>query len=614
MVDEFPEDHPPQFVGHGSHYTFLLDFGPGVDTRAVVHKLLRTKLGIVAGSLDRNEPRFNGDLKASMHNQRKAQSLDDFITEMQKDTPSLLRLIQINPYIAIRVLLIFLRSKLPRIQRDASEVSTGWATDLSEMMKSVVTDTDQQIIDQTKLLGGRLDMERQLHSAAYRFADPYLRVSLQRMFFKSRSGGSTWDGAIEVSLMLHRTGVCVVTMSVDGAETLDFTQAQRLMLPTWVEFDSAEVSKSIADYNLGRYARLRSRKQWQNAEVAESQKWITLRRDDELGAPNLTYLFEIYLAAVCRAGGVDCPSWQSFSTLSLGPLTCGCDETNFEEVHSRSLVSLLRGTSVDVNYREDIYTSHLRNLLPIEDGTLYVSSGKAILIDHGSAEPSFMNSLRRSVVGIESALSQHGQLLQADRLTTDAVVRDRNLFDAQRVLTNGLLEYHRNVYSTDDIPVIVEALHDRMGTQKLYSRLHDRVSTMNTLVTSRYSRIQNRRSLLVSVSGLALVLILLMPRLSETLRAFVNAGGYPASAIQQVDEWTGGRGATTLVIYLSIASICVLALATVSVRWGYRRLFRRRRFGHSTKGRFEIRAVMEGDQPPDHIGINVSKPECRAPK
>ncbi|WP_139765658.1 hypothetical protein [Gordonia sp. i37] len=606
MVIYSGEDHLPSVVGHGAHYTFLVDFGPKTNARSVAHKLLVAGIGVAAGSMTSDELRVNRSLKKSISVEREMGTLSRFTSEIAKEHPSIRRAFMLKPLIIFRFLVRSLLTGWRKRPNSDTEVPSNWAEDMTVRFEKLSQGLAEEIINQTKMLGGRIDMERQLHTPAYTSADPYLRIALQPSYFDVTTPEGASDGAIEVSLMLHRTGICVVTLTVDSPKVLDFKQARQFVSPSWLEFESVQISQPIIDYLSGWFTRTRRRKRWRDAEEHSGTRWSSIHRDQVSYSISVTSVFETYMRAVCTAAKVSYLSWQSFTTLSLGRPTCGCDAENFSSNHARSLVALMTKTSTSVNFREDAYPALLKNRLPIEEQALWLSPTSAILIDFNSDAPQYMQDMHRSVIATESALCQHGQLGQIDSMTTNAILRDDDLFVAQRALTSGLLEYQRDVYSEIGLRQIVDAIHQELGTHILYSRLLDRVGVMQSLVTSLYSRNQNRRSLFISASGLVLILVLLLPRLAETLRSFVQAGGYPAALIQRIDGWTGGRGATTLILYTIVIVVSVAVFVALSVRWPIRR--GRGRFGYSTRGRFGIKVDLGRGNPPTDANSNEEPP------
>lgn len=101
----------------------------------------------------------------------------------------------------------------------------------------------------------------------------------------------------------------------------------------------------------------------------------------------------------------------------------------------------------------------------------------------------------RTVVSIESAILQYRQLEAIDHRTVNVSIRDRDLFAAQKQLATGLPEYGRNLISDMNAYEVVDGLSEKLKTAQIYSRLNVRVKVLESVVNTRYSRRQSRRSL-----------------------------------------------------------------------------------------------------------------------
>ncbi|MBJ7287589.1 hypothetical protein [Williamsia sp.] len=470
-------------------------------------------------------------------------------------------------------------------------------SDIKNLIDHIPDDMSRVVIDRMIMLGARLRPEEALHFPSYFRSEPYIRVSLQRCFFKSEVDEECHEGAIEVSLMLNHSGIGILTLSVDLAEELSFEMAQKAMSPKWLLLGDVSLSQPLVEAGLTWRQRRRGRFKWEESSRAEGVLWRTFAAADGQNGFFVSDVFKTYVDAVCGAVGQSLRhEWHVHPILSLGKPLCACSENEFTVTHRDHLTALVRRTASDGKYAPAVHDTALLNVLPTTDVALYISSATAILIDYEAESADFMRDMVHAVTPIESALSQHAQLRQIDILTNATQIRDRNLFTAQRLLTTGLTEYQRDIYANETMQLVVDAVLERRRTAQLYSRLLDRVRSLEALVTSNYSRTQNRRSLGLSIAGFCVVLLLLLPRIAEAYDAFGRMGRWPSNVVSDVNGFTGGREATILILYLLVAVSAVAALASISVRW--RRPRRRRRFGHSLEGKFSLELADGRANPP----------------
>ena len=101
----------------------------------------------------------------------------------------------------------------------------------------------------------------------------------------------------------------------------------------------------------------------------------------------------------------------------------------------------------------------------------------------------------QTVVPIESAILQYRQLEAIDHRTVNISILDRDLFAAQKQLATGLPECGRKLISDMNAYEVVDGQSEKLKTAQIYSRLNDRVKVLESVVNTRYSRKQSRRSL-----------------------------------------------------------------------------------------------------------------------
>lgn len=594
------EQHPLSVYGCGAHYSFVLDFGPELDIRRAARRLLARELAIVASIAGSEDLRVNSEIIKLVQFRDDTDRLVRFMAELNSEQPSWLKLFRIDPLHALRIALILLRSI--RVQRRSENrtpdaQSEDGLDDVTAQIKSIPDDMSRVVIDRMVMLGARLRPEEALHFPSYFRSEPYIRMSLQRCFFERTGSSKSEVSAIEVSLMLNRSGIGILTFSVDIDEKLSFEMAQEAMSPRWTHLRELTAAQPLIDANLSWRRRWRKPGEWDEAERAEGVLWRTEVLEDNETGYSLTDVFDMYINAVCGIIGRQLRNeWHVFPVLSLGKPLCECTSENFAASHRDHLTALVRRNAPDGKYSDSVYKKALDNVLPTVGTALYISSSTAVLIDYEADSANFIRDMTVAVSPIESALSQHEQLRQIDILTSETEIHEKNLFTAQRLLTTGLFEYQRDIYVDESMQLVVDAVLEHRRTAQLYSRLLDRVRSLEALVTSSYSRTQNRRALGLSFAGFGVVLLLLLPRIAEAYDAFGRMGRWPSDTVQDLNDLTGGREATILFAYLAVAILAVVSLGLISVRW--RRPRTRRAFGQSLNDRFALTLDNGREKPP----------------
>jgi len=228
----------------------------------------------------------------------------------------------------------------------------------------------------------------------------------------------------------------------------------------------------------------------------------------------------------------------------------------------------------------------LGNYLMIEDQELWISVGNAMYVSWGKDRPDFTEDLHQ-LIPIESAILQVRQLEQIDRITSDAVVRDKRLFSVQHLFAVGLQEYKRNLLQGPDAESVVEAVLEKHAAPDLYNRLMDRVKVLESIVTTRYSRMVARRSVAISAAGFIVVLMFLLPRISETITEFEKQNQWSRELTQSADALLHGRGNLVLAIYIGAIVIAAVILVKMSIRKRIKPV-PSRRFGYQLKQPIEV--------------------------
>ncbi|MGW1741320.1 hypothetical protein ACWCPQ_21245 [Nocardia sp. NPDC001965] len=458
-------------------------------------------------------------------------------------------------------------------------------------MQDSVSRMDKGLLDHHLHGALRVRIEQRTHYPRYFKGEPYIRLALNRVFFKDVLMAE--EDAIEASLMIHRSGICMLTFSTGVSEQLHPKEIAACLQSSerrleWAKISLPIITKYWASTGKVRISSRAIKKL--DLEKSENQRWVKVSSgaNSEGGDDPLTIktVFSAYLGAIeILAKRTSIHEWHCFTTMSLGKPLC-CEGRSAKVTHADALASLMMRAKYDLTIEGPAKESLLENHLKIADRELWLSAGNAIYLDWDGRHTDFVDDMN-ILIPIESALLQSRQLEQIDSITTDAVVRDRKLFEAQSILAIGLQEYRRNLLSGPDDGAIVKAILDKQDSHNLYSRLLDRVKTLESVVSSRYSRMQNRRSIAISVAGFLVVLFALLPRISETMEVFSKQGKWPAEFIAWIDDTFGSRPAASLTIYFTIVIGSLVVILALSFRW--RRISRRRgKFGKSSSRNYAI--------------------------
>jgi hypothetical protein len=388
----------------------------------------------------------------------------------------------------------------------------------ARQMLSESVDKIGNVIEDHHLLGAvRLRLEQQMYFPRYYLrSEPFIRLEMNKAYYTDTSHE---EEPLHISLMIHRSGICIMTFATPIARQFGLDEGYRYLQARMRILDQLHVSLPIIGRHdlLPRSLRFRSRT---DEEIRDGHKWTILNNNvDDAESPKLSILiaFYIYLRAVQKiAGRKISTEWRCNTTLFQGTPRCGCTGAEAKERHASQFAQLLVRARSRMPLTDEAREDLLRNYLMNSDQELWLTPGCAIHTFWERENIDYISDIE-TVIPIESAILQYRQLEAIDHRTIHVSIRDRDLFAAQKQLATGLPEYGRNLMTDINAPLVVEGLASRLRTSELYDRLNDRVKVLESVVNTRYTRKQSRRSLAIPFIGLIIAVLLLPPRIKELM-------------------------------------------------------------------------------------------------
>lgn len=566
LVKPARRPHDIAIRGRAVYYSYSFDLGPGLNIEKLADQLLLKNLGKSAASPISDEVRFSKSHIETEIILRDIQSIKTLQHALKSGDLSTLSTFRRYFWLSLKVASSGYFQKL-RSGNATEETSktTGEIEDLS-----VKLDKSQE---ELRLSQSRSEAwasirnlaERDRYAPRYFDKIPYIRVEMRQVPYTSFLVG---QDVIEVSLLLHTSGVCILTLASAVSTALDLKAMRNCMVSDLNRIDTVNIAAPIYNHYCSANGVQRSKS---NDLMREGVGWIALSTSD---TAQLTFhsVFEIYrdaIRSVFGSGGRN--DWSSYTMLSIGAPVCACEGKAAKDRHRHDLaLTALRATSA-VPLNADTVSELLANKLKVSDRELWVSAGSAIYANWAANEPDYREDLMQ-LIPIESAVRQIRQLQQVDRETSTATVRDKKLFASQGMLAVGLQEYRRNLLNGPDDENIINAILSSNSADTLYERLLDRVKILESIVSTRYSRMQTRRSIAITSSGFLVVVMFLMPRISESIRTFERQSKWSKDLVSLASDTLGGRGPLVLFIYFGALALTAFLLVAFSIRW--------RRSGH----------------------------------
>jgi hypothetical protein len=564
--------------GRGAFYSFSFDLGPDLDYVRLADQLLKKDMATVAGSPSRDGLRIGRRTSQMLKFHRAAERSANFFDTLYshpswkglwnaswKDT---VKVSFKSPRIicAIPPTSGFLsKFRTLRQEFDSEDVEHRVQEILNNV--NIMTENVQLIADafmhQLTLGAIRLRLAQQIYFPRYYLkTEPFIRLEMNRVYFTDEVYD---DEPIEISLMIHRSGVCIMTFATPIASEFDVNRGHDVMLGSARQFTRIMVSEPILSrqgaYTSGIRATFRP-----ESDIHEGLRWIVLDSTaNQSHYLSIESVFFPYLDAIENIVGKEIlGEWRCNTTLFQGTPRCGCDGAESKERHAVEFGQLMVRSRSPFPVKEEVRQELLTNHLITTHAELWLTAGNAIHTYWHRADIDYVDDLH-TVEAIEFAILQYRQLEAIDTRTVNIAVHDRDLAAAQSQLATNLPEYGRNLLTDQSAALVVDGLAEKLKTPQLYSRLNDRVKVLESIVNTRYTRKQSRRSLSISAIGLAIVVLLLLPRVMELTDRLAKLSP-TGSLIQSIAQIFGSHDRAVIGIYLIMVALIALLFIILTVK------------------------------------------------
>lgn len=570
--------------GRGAIYSFSFDLGPGLDLVKLANKLLKTDMATVAGSPSRDGLRVGSRIRETARSQEHAARYQQWLEIFHTGEIQWWRLFRLEPRITLRILWI---ARLHLWQFFAHRATFGLAyrTSLQSLheraesgeadpeneehqrqVEEMVREASEKLVKSlsSRHASGalRLRLQQQMYFPRYYLHnEPFIRLEMNQSYY---TDSDHKHEPIEISLMIHRSGICILTFATPIAREFGVDQGYKYLQAGKRILNAVEISVPI----LGTRPRFMDENyfRWRMAiNEFDHLEWVSFKTPAD-GKNHITIetVFELYLEAVQRAARREMQTeWRCNTTLFQGSPLCGCKGAIAKQAHAVEFAQLMVRSRCPMPVTDEVRAELLKNYLVHSEEELWLSTGHAIHTFWSRSDIHYITDLQ-TVEPIESAILQHRQLEAIDHRTVNLSVRDDDLFAAQKQLATGLPEYGRNLLTDINAPPVVDGMAAKLRTPELYSRLNDRVKVLESVVNTRYARKQSRRSIAISAIGLGIVLILLLPRVDELLNK-LSVLSPTGSKVAALRDFFGGPDQATVAVYIVAIALAILVLFRLSL-------------------------------------------------
>jgi hypothetical protein len=259
--------HALRMSGRTAFYSFSFDLGADLDYIALANGLLKKDMATVAGSPTRDGFRVGRRVSKTHRFHRNASRTADFYNALYDEEFSITRLWRIDKLQTLTIIWI-LRSVLwsavirwvrssvgleapSEDQSDHRETSTRNSAesidDSRTEMNRAIDGIRETFMGQLILGAMRLRLEQQIYFPRYYAQlEPFIRLEMNRSHV---TVGEFEDEPIEISLMIHRSGICILTFATSVDAELDFRAAYNALYAGARHFDAVKLSEPVFSYS-----------------------------------------------------------------------------------------------------------------------------------------------------------------------------------------------------------------------------------------------------------------------------------------------------------------------------------------------------------------------------
>jgi len=281
-------------------YNYVFDLGIHLDPLEAGRRILKTDLGLAAFGLGEDDVLVADRFEELQGLLRKVHRLEDDLEHMGQSSLRALALLALHhPFALLRGVR---RSRRPRRGADtdpelASAGDNDAATDDTRSSLEETRRLIEESMARVQLFGLlRRHVDRELFRPDYLAGLPFARMDLQPVFMTM----GEQELSVDVGLLIHRTGIAILTFYVMFDKTFDVDELIRMSTAAQLRFTETEVARALVDvqarsFSLGR----REVDSFPTSrEHRDGIEWFRYRHVEPVG---LFDLFEMYASAAQAA-------------------------------------------------------------------------------------------------------------------------------------------------------------------------------------------------------------------------------------------------------------------------------------------------------------------------
>ncbi len=555
-------------------YNLVFDIGKPVNPTQAARELLKKDFACVSANHITDTVEIAPRFKQLLDVYEKAPIISYV---QQKKWKALLLWVLHHP---LHILFILNNIKIERGGKQA-QASTPSEQKNATILKDTLKFIDDSMVKFQSLAGLQLYSDKQLFSPLYLREAPFVRVGLQP--FVATIDGE--DLGVDVSLVIHRTGVAVLTCGVMFQKPKTIDALIQLKVLEEIEVPHFEVAKALIDVPSTAHDLEQRKITPTSKRYSRGIEWC----DYKVQRPvNLLFIFHLYQDAIIAAvnkktlkrrnesfSWLRTPDWFAYPIMFIRQITPKYStDAALKKHHARELAGLVLGFSQWKQVRpEKIQEVITRDLTLTSDYSFYLEASHATVVYHDDRHLRLEKQFGKNIPGQEW-LFQH---FQASVIVEALLVQEwiLHIFDCElnvlpynlaklnRLKQNLIIaldEYHEILFSHGTAQDILKSGQDVMRVHDRYEGIVQKLDRVEKLIEVKESQQQARRNRFFNFVLLLVTLIAGIPSAQQIVTI--------------VSSWHIVHFNT--LIAAQVLYVSIVALVIASIIWQFLPLHRRK--------------------------------------
>ncbi len=551
-------------------YNFVFDLGNYLNPTEAARKILEQDFSLAAANYATGDIEMALHFKPALRLREKAQQVSELSLLLQKNKrkDAINWLIQ-HPSWLTSVLLDFFKN----IKGNKGSLSVTGTLNLYEMSQGKIKDIDNSMASFQEFAGLHRYSEELLFTPFYLREVPFVRVELQPF-------SATIDEqniGIDVWLLIHRTGVAIITFGVRFGGPLSVDDINKLQVAENILISESKIVKSLIDFQTSpRNLRLSNlRKKHTDKNVAGKVEWYKGKTSQ---GSSLRDVFNLYQDAIISTitgkkpskkhpiySRLRSPDWFQYPIIFIRQVIPECHERQvFKEKYSQALAGIDLGTE---GWRE-VPSEKVQEIIGHDfsltsASSFYMNAGHATAIYYGAFRERYAQKYgsdnipgnqwifeyfqRTSIV--EALLIQQWILHILDAEVSVLPYNVGKLNKIKRNLIIALYEYHNDIFQYATAQDILKEGYSIMGVDETYENLLFKLESIEKLIEAAKSGRQERRNVFLNIVIMLLALVAGLPSANQIVTILSSWKLLPFSST-----------IATLILYISLVAFVLFAV------------------------------------------------------